>query len=89
MSVIDMIPHWQMHLGGPGMADLWGSYSYVRGRSASPIPAHQLGSDQCRPAQAQTGHHLPLSGLADPTPRLQWIGDTIHRPQEQPGPGGA
>jgi outer membrane receptor for ferrienterochelin and colicins len=28
---IDIIPQWQMHLGGPWSADLWGSYSYVKG----------------------------------------------------------
>lgn len=29
---VDLIPQWQVHLGGPWTADLWGSYSYVEGR---------------------------------------------------------
>lgn len=73
---IDLIPQWKMPLIGAWTADLWGSYSYVRGivketdggieREQIDIAAHKL----------KLGVTFRYQDWLTVTPRVQWIGET-------------
>ncbi|KAB2924415.1 MAG: TonB-dependent receptor [Dechloromonas sp.] len=73
---IDIIPQWQMHLGGPWSADLWGSYSYVKGWYRETDDGLKLKQINIAAHKVKLGLTLRYQDWLTITPRLQWIGDT-------------
>ena len=73
---IDIIPQWQTHLGGPWSADLWGSYSYVRGWFRETEHGPELKQVNIAAHKVKLGVTLRYQDWLTITPRLQWIDDT-------------
>lgn len=73
---IDIIPQWQMHLGGPWSADLWGSYSYVKGWYRETADGPQLKQINIAAHKVKLGITFRYQDWLTVTPRLQWIDDT-------------
>ena len=73
---IDLIPQWQLHLGGPWTADLWGSYSYIRGTTRSPIDQVDWEQTNIAAHKVKLGVTVRYQDWLTITPRLQWIGET-------------
>lgn len=73
---IDLIPHWQVHLGGPWNADLWGSYSYVKGRVRETEDGPELKQVNIAANKVKLGLTLRYQDWLTVTPRLQWIDQT-------------
>ena len=73
---IDLIPHWQTHLGGPWTADLWGSYSYVKGSFRETEDGPELEPINISAHKVKLGVTLRYQDWLTITPRLQWIDDT-------------
>jgi outer membrane receptor protein involved in Fe transport len=73
---IDIIPQWQLHLGGPWTADLWGSYSYVKGSFRETENGPDLKQVNIAAHKVKLGVTLRYQDWLTITPRLQWIGDT-------------
>jgi outer membrane receptor protein involved in Fe transport len=73
---IDIIPQWQMHLSGPWSADLWGSYSYVKGWYRETDDGPQLKQVNIAAHKIKLGVTLRYQDWLTITPRLQWIDDT-------------
>ena len=73
---IDIMPQWQVHLGGPWTADLWGSYSYVKGRFRETESGPELRQVNITAHKVKLGVTLRYQDWLTITPRLQWIGDT-------------
>lgn len=73
---IDIIPQWQTHVYGAWTADLWGSYSYVKGRVQE--AANEIEWDQTNIAtnKVKLGTTFRYKDWLTITPRLQWIGET-------------
>lgn len=83
---IDIIPQWQTHLGGPWTADLWGSYSYVKGSFRETENGPDLKLINIAAHKVKLGVTLRYQDWLTITPRLQWIDDTstgaINRAQD-------
>lgn len=73
---IDLIPHWQVHLGGPWTADLWGSYSYIKGTTRSPADNIEWEQTNIANHKVKLGVTFRYQDWLTVTPRLQWIGET-------------
>ncbi|WP_234087251.1 TonB-dependent siderophore receptor [Azonexus sp. R2A61] len=73
---IDLIPQWQIHLGGPWTADLWGSYSYVSGRVRETDNGPELRQINIAAHKVKLGVTFRYQDWLTVTPRWQWIGDT-------------
>lgn len=73
---IDLIPQWKTSLGHGWSADLWGSYSYIRGytrESTGSIEREQINIAQHK---VKLGITFRYQDWLTITPRLQWIGET-------------
>ena len=73
---IDIIPHWQMHLGGAWMADLWGSYSYIKGVVQDTADGIEWDQTNVATHKLKLGTTFRYKDWLTITPRLQWIGET-------------
>ena len=73
---IDIIPQWQMHLGGPWTADFWGSYSYVKGSFRETANGPELKQINIAAHKVKLGVTLRYQDWLTITPRVQWIDDT-------------
>ncbi|HEX6736250.1 MAG TPA: TonB-dependent receptor, partial [Azonexus sp.] len=73
---IDIIPQWQVHLGGPWSADLWGSYSYVKGWIRETDDGDKLEQVNIAAHKVKLGVTFRYQDWLTITPRLQWIDDT-------------
>jgi outer membrane receptor protein involved in Fe transport len=73
---IDIIPQWQVHLGGPWTADFWGSYSYVKGHFHETEGGPERKQISIAAHKVKLGVTLRYKDWLTLTPRLQWIGDT-------------
>lgn len=73
---VDVIPQWQMHLGGPWSADLWGSYSYVKGWFRETDHGPELKQVNIAAHKVKLGITLRYQDWLTITPHLQWIDDT-------------
>jgi outer membrane receptor protein involved in Fe transport len=73
---IDIIPQWQMHLGGPWSADLWGSYSYVKGWYRETDDGPKQKQVNIAAHKVKLGVTLRYQDWLTITPRVQWIDDT-------------
>lgn len=73
---IDLIPQWQMHLGGAWSADLWGSYSYIRGNFRETDDGPDLKLVNVAAHKFKLGVTFRYQDWLTITPRLQRIGET-------------
>ena len=73
---IDIIPQWQMHIGGPWTADFWGSYSYVKGSFRETANGPELEQINIAAHKVKLGLTLRYQDWLTITPRVQWIDDT-------------
>lgn len=73
---IDIIPHWQAHLGGPWNADLWGSYSYITGWIRETDDGPELQQVNIATHKVKLGVTFRYQDWLTVTPRLQWIDAT-------------
>jgi len=83
-SGFDLVPQWQVHLGGAWSADAWGSYSYVDGHFRETDDGPTLKQINIAQHKLKLGVTLRYQDWLTITPRLQWIGETttgaINRP---------
>ena len=73
---IDIIPHWQTHLAGAWTADLWGSYSYIRGIVHDTADGLEWDQTNIATHKLKLGTTFRYQDWLTITPRLQWIGET-------------
>lgn len=73
---IDLIPQWQIHLGGAWNADLWGSYSYIDGHFREMQDSPELKLINVAAHKLKAGVTLRYQDWLTVTPRLLWIGRT-------------
>lgn len=73
---LDLIPQWQVHLGGPWTADVWGSYSYIQGTTRSPVDNVDWEQTNIAEHKLKLGVTFRYQDWFTVTPRLQWIGAT-------------
>ena len=73
---IDIIPHWQTHLAGAWMADLWGSYSYIKGTVHDTTDGKDWDQTNISSHKVKLGTTFRYKDWLTITPRLMWIGET-------------
>ena len=73
---IDIIPHWQTHLAGAWMADLWGSYSYIKGTVHDTTDGMDWDQTNISTHKLKLGTTFRYQDWLTITPRLMWIGET-------------
>lgn len=73
---IDIIPQWQTHLAGAWTADLWGSYSYVKGSVQEALNGIEWDQTNISTNKVKLGTTFRYKDWLTITPRLQWIGET-------------
>lgn len=73
---LDLIPQWQVHLGGAWTADLWGSYSYIKGTVQDSIDDIEWDQTYIATHKVKLGTTFRYQDWFTVTPRLQWIGET-------------
>ena len=73
---IDIIPQWKTHLGGPWSADLWGSYSYIRGYTRERPDSIEREQINIARHKLKLGVTFRYQDWLTITPRFQWIGET-------------
>ena len=84
---IDIIPQWQMRLGGAWSADWWGSYSFVRGRVQETLNGIEWDQTNIATHKLKLGVTLRYQDWLTVTPRLQWIGATNTGQKDPANPG--
>lgn len=72
---IDIIPHWQAHLAGAWMADLWGSYSYINGVVHDTADGIDWDQTNISTHKVKLGTTFRYQDWLTITPRVQWIGE--------------
>ena len=73
---VDIIPNWQTHLGGAWTADLWGSYSYIKGTTQDSTNGIEWDQSNIASHKIKLGTTFRYQDWFTLTPRLQWIGET-------------
>jgi len=73
---IDLIPQWQTHLTGAWTADLWGSYSYIKGTTQESLNGIEWDQTNIATHKLKLGTTFRYQDWLTITPRLQWIGET-------------
>lgn len=73
---IDLIPQWQTHLGGPWVADFWGSYSYIDGWVQETAGGLKYDQTYIATHKVKLGVTFRYQDWLTITPRAQWIGET-------------
>jgi outer membrane receptor protein involved in Fe transport len=73
---IDLIPQWQIHLTGAWTADLWGSYSYIKGTTQDSLNGIEWDQTYIATHKLKLGTTFRYQDWLTVTPRLQWIGET-------------
>jgi outer membrane receptor protein involved in Fe transport len=73
---IDLIPQWQTHLIGAWTADLWGSYSYIKGTVRESDNDIEWDQTYIATHKLKLGTTFRYQDWFTVTPRLQWIGET-------------
>ncbi len=73
---IDIIPHWQTHLAGAWMADLWGSYSYIKGTIHDTTDGMDWDQTNIASHKVKLGTTFRYQDWLTITPRLVWVGET-------------
>ena len=73
---IDLIPQWQIHLGGAWVADLWGSYSYIDGWVKETDDGLKYDQTYIATHKLKLGATFRYQDWLTITPRAQWIGET-------------
>lgn len=84
---VDIIPQWQTHLGGPWTADVWGSYSWIRGRVQESVGGVEWDQTNIASQKVKAGVTLRYQDWLTVTPRLQWIGETTTGRKNTLAPG--
>ncbi|UCV07360.1 TonB-dependent receptor plug domain-containing protein [Dechloromonas denitrificans] len=73
---VDLIPQWQIHLAGAWTADLWGSYSYIKGTTQDSLNGIEWDQTYIATHKLKLGTTFRYQDWLTVTPRLQWIGET-------------
>lgn len=73
---LDLIPQWQVHLGGAWTADLWGSYSYIKGTVLDSLDDIEWDQTYIATHKVKLGTTFRYQDWFTVTPRMQWVSET-------------